>query len=320
MISNASAAPSSYSKGISLIELRRLRAFVTLAEEGHVTRAAERLGMQQPPLTRLLRGLETELGVRLMDRHPRGVRPTEAGRVLLDQARGVLARAQGIEADVRRAGRGEVGHLAIGMTHSVALHPLVPKVLRQFRMELPGISLELDEAGTDDLLAGLVDERIDAAFLRLAPGSLAELLTDPVLDEEMLVALPAGHPLAATDLPLRLTALAEEPFILFRRPTGAVLNDTVLAACHLAGFSPRIAYEPPRLAAALTLVAAGLGISVVPASLHRLGIEDVVFRAIDGERRLLAPICLGTKRTARSPALTRFRQLVQRIRDPSPGA
>ncbi|MCY0855546.1 LysR family transcriptional regulator [Cupriavidus sp. D39] len=109
-----------------MIELRRLRAFVVLAEEGHVTRAAERLGMQQPPLTRLLRGLEEELGVLLMRRLPRGVRPTEAGLALLEEARAVLARAEGVADVVRRAAAGEQGRLAVGFTSSAALHPLCP--------------------------------------------------------------------------------------------------------------------------------------------------------------------------------------------------
>jgi DNA-binding transcriptional LysR family regulator len=138
-----------------VIELRRLRAFVALAEEGHVTRAAERLGMHQPGLTRLLSGLETELSVRPMDRHPRGVRPTEAGRVLLSEARAVLVRAHGLEEIVRRAARDESGRLSLGVTHSAALHPLFPRVLRQLRTDFPGVAIELEEAVTGDLMLDL---------------------------------------------------------------------------------------------------------------------------------------------------------------------
>lgn len=109
-----------------MLELRQLKAFVAIAEEGYITRAAERLGMQQPPLTRMLQSLEAELGVVLMERLPRGVRPTTAGLALLDEARALLARADDVADVVRRAARGEQGRLAIGFTSSAALHPLCP--------------------------------------------------------------------------------------------------------------------------------------------------------------------------------------------------
>src|SRR3712207_5918000 len=116
-----------------MIELRRLRAFVATAEEGNVTRAAERLGMQQPPLTRLLRKLEAELGVLLLHRTARGVHPTAAGEALLEEARALLVRAEGVEEVVRGAARGEHGRLAVGFTSSAALHPFVSAALRAFR-------------------------------------------------------------------------------------------------------------------------------------------------------------------------------------------
>ncbi|HEY1412292.1 MAG TPA: LysR family transcriptional regulator, partial [Rhodopila sp.] len=257
---------------MDLIDLRRLRAFVTVVEEGHVTRAAERLGMQQPPLTRLLRGLEQELGVLLLHRHPRGVRPTEAGSVLLEEARAVLARAERVKETVRRAARGEQGRLAVGLTSSAALHPFVPSVLRQFRNALPGVSITLEEAGTGELVDALLHHQLDAAFVRSPVGSMETLLIDPVLDEPMLAALPAAHALARpTEEPLALVGLAKEHFVLYRRPEGPGLYDAILAACRAAHFSPIIIQEAPRLPATLSLVAAGIGISVVPASMRRLG-------------------------------------------------
>ncbi|UGX85817.1 LysR family transcriptional regulator [Phyllobacterium meliloti] len=299
---------------MALIDLRRLRAFVALAEEGHVTRAAERLGMQQPPLTRLLQSLEADLGVLLMHRLPRGVRPTEAGKVLLDEARIILARADGVAAMVHRAARGEQGHLAIGFTSSAALHPIVPKMLRAFRENLPQVSVSLEEAGTAELVDALLHERLDAAFIRSPVGRTPGLRIDSVLEEPMLVALPVGHRLATDSASrLLLTELASEPFILYRRSAGPGLYDTILTACREAGFSPVVAQEAPRLTATLSLVAAGFGISLVPASMQRLGGEGIVYKAVAGSSRLIAPLLLAMRQAHPVPALAQFRSLVQRI-------
>lgn len=296
-----------------MIELRRLRAFVVLAEEGHVTRAAERLGMQQPPLTRLLRGLEEELGVLLMRRLPRGVRPTEAGLALLEEARAVLARAEGVADVVRRAAAGEQGRLAVGFTSSAALHPFVPAVLRRFRESVPGVAVTLEEAGTSELVDAILHERLDAAFVRSPVGSTAGLVLDAVLEEPMLAALPAGHPLAAQAGALPLAALAREPFILYRRPAGPGLYDAILTACRAAGFSPLVAQEAPRLPATLSLVAAGLGVSVVPASMHRLGGEDIVYRPLGESPPLTAPLHLALRHGMLPAAVVRFRAMVREM-------
>jgi DNA-binding transcriptional LysR family regulator len=315
MMSNATANVLRYSNGMDLIELRRLRAFVAVAEEGHITRAAERLGMQQPPLTRLLHGLEKELGVLLMHRLPRGVRPTEAGKALLAEARAVLARAEGVNDAVRRAARGEQGRLAIGFTSSAALHPFVPAALRAFRESLPGVSIVLEEAGTGELVDALLHERLDAAFVRSPVASMTGLLVDPILDEPMVAALPVGHRLAArTDTPLPLAELGAEEFVLYRRPAGPGLYDSILAACRAAGFSPIIAQEAPRLPATLSLVAAGLGVSIVPASMRRLGGEHIAYRLLGDCPGLSAPLHLAMRRTILAPVLTRFRDLARRMK------
>jgi DNA-binding transcriptional LysR family regulator len=291
-----------------MIELRRLRAFAAVAEEENVTRAAEKLGMQQPPLTRLLRGMETELGVKLLIRLPRGVRPTEAGMALLEEARVLLARAARIPETIHRVARGEQGRLAIGFTSSAALHPFVPEILRRYRQILPGVSIVLEEAGTGELVDALMKERLDAAFVRSPVANVSGLLVDPVLDEPMLAALPKGHPLAdKTDKPLPLAALAGEDFIR--------------ASCRRAGFSPAVAQEAPRLPATLSLVAAGLGISIVPASMRRIGGDGVVYRALSGCPGLSAPLHLVMRQARLTPALTRFRKLVQEMRKRrNPGA
>jgi DNA-binding transcriptional LysR family regulator len=296
-----------------VIELRRLRAFLVVAEEGHITRAAEQLGMQQPPLTRLLRALEQELGVQLLQRLARGVRPTEAGQLLMEEARAVLKRAAELENAVRLAARGEAGRLAVGFTPSAALHPFVPEVLRSFREQAPGVRMELDEAGTTELVDGLVNGRLDAAFVRSPLGDMPGLLVQPVLEEPMVAALPAGHRLAANAddrgaLPLR--AMAAEAFILYRRPAGPGLYDAILAACHAAGFSPVVVQEAPRLPSTLSLVAAGFGISLVPASMRRLAVSAVTYRELCGCPGLSAPLHLALRRNRLSATVARFRSVV----------
>lgn len=307
-----------------MIELRRLRAFVATAEEGHVTRAAERLGMQQPPLTRLLRGLEEELGTLLLRRLPRGVEPTEAGLVLLEEARAVLARAAMLEENVRRAARGEAGRLAVGFTSSAALHPFVPAVLRHFREALPGVRMELDEAGTAELVEHVLLGRLDAAFVRSPVGTVGGLAVELVLEEPMLAALPAGHPLSLPEgPPLPLASLAGEAFILYRRKAGPGLYDSILAACREAGFTPAIAQEAPRLPATLSLVAAGLGISVVPASMRRLAVAGVAYRALEGRPGLSAPVHLVLRRAGLTAIAVGFRNTVRSaaaaLREPGGG-
>jgi DNA-binding transcriptional LysR family regulator len=292
------------------MELRKLRYLVTVADEGHITRAAERLGLQQPPLTRQIRSLEDELGVRLFERLPRGVAPTEAGRAVVEEARAILARAERLPDLAKRAARGEQGRLAVGVTSSGAFHPFVAQQIRAFRTAAPGVQLALAEDGTPELVRGLEEERLDAAFLR-SRGSLgADLLIEPLLEEPMVAALPTGHPLAA-HASLKLAALADQTFVFYRRPTGPGLHDAIVAACLRAGFSPDVGQEAPRMASTLGLVAAGLGVSIVPASMQRMNVEGVAFVPLAGDPGLVAPLFLATRRRGRSVVTERFRAQVK---------
>lgn len=294
-----------------MLEFRQLKAFIAIAEEGYITRAAERLGMQQPPLTRLLQSLEAELGVMLMERLPRGVRPTTAGLALLDEARNILAQVEGVTDVVRRAARGERGRLAIGFTSSAALHPFVPSVLRLFRETFVGVSVVLEEAGTGELLDALVHEKLDAAFIRSPLNGSQSLQDQPILVEPMLLALPTDHPLAIdAQSPLPLAALATEAFVLYRRRVGLGLYDAILVACREAGFSPQVVQEAPRMTATLSLVAAGLGVSIVPASMQRLRGDGIVYRELTECRSLVAPLHLATRVGDGSAVLRRFKEMV----------
>ena len=298
------------------MELRHLRYFIAVAEEGHITRAAERLGIQQPPLSMQIRALEQELDVQLFRRQPRGVELTDAGRVFLERARVILEEVDRAFASARRTARGEQGRVVVGFTSSAPFHPFVPRVIRAFREMSPLVSLALEESGSSELVHGLHDEDIDAAFIRSPVADVVGLLVRPLLEEEMVVALPAGHPLAIENgadpaAPMPLASLANETFVLYKRRGGPGLYDSIITACRGAGFGPRVGQEAPRIISTLNLVAAGLGVSIVPASLRSLQMDGVTYRRLSSSTALKAPLLLACRRGANSAAVQRFIDLVQ---------
>ncbi|HEY1797420.1 MAG TPA: LysR family transcriptional regulator [Stellaceae bacterium] len=296
------------------MELRHFRYVVAVAEERHLTRAAERLGIQQPPLSQQIRALEAELGVQLFRRLPRGMEPTQAGAALAEEGRAILARAEHAAAAAKRTARGEAGKLGLGFTSSASFHPLVPRAIRAFRDAHPLVSLSLDESGTTELAAALRAEQIDAAFIRSPIAPQDDLAVHALLDEDMFAALPTGHKLAGTT-PLALTALADETLILYRRPLGPGLHDSIIAACQRAGFSPQIGQEAPRMLSTLSLVASGLGVSLVPASMRRLQAEGIAYRPLSPDAGLAAPLNLAHRRGDTAPALRRFVTLARGLAD-----
>ncbi|HEX7115199.1 MAG TPA: LysR family transcriptional regulator [Steroidobacter sp.] len=307
------------------MELRHLRYFVAVAEERHMTRAAERLGIQQPPLSMQIRALEQELGVQLFRRQPRGMELTEAGAAFLERARVILDQVERAFATTRRTARGEQGRVVVGFTSSAPFHPFVPRVIRAFRENSPLVSLVLEESGSGELVQGLHNEEIDAAFIRSPVADVVGLLVRPLLSERMVVALPKGHPLAGraarrkppARLPaLPLEALATETFILYKRPGGPGLYDTIIAACRGAGFSPRVGQEAPRIISTLNLVAAGLGVSIVPESLRQLQMDGVVYRRLTDNPHLRAPLILACRRGENAAAVQRFIDLVLGTAEP----
>jgi len=302
------------------MELRHLRYFIAVAEEKHVTRAAERLGMQQPPLSQQIRALERELDVQLFRRKPRGVELTDAGSALLIDARAILSHIDHAFATTKRTARGEQGQISIGFTSSAPFHPFVPRTIRAYREAFPLVSLTLEEGGTTDLIDDLRHERIDAAFIRTAIPNQDGLAVNLLLQEAMMLALPHAHVLArraSLNKALPLKALAGETFIVYRRHNGPGLYDAILSACNAAGFSPRVGQEAPRIVSTLNLVAVGLGISLVPESLQRMRMEGVVFRRLAGAAQPKAPLYLATRRGETSAPVRKFLALVKR---PAPHA
>jgi len=296
-----------------MLDLKPLRYFVAVAEEGHLTNAAARLGISQPPLSQQIRALEAQLGVALFERLPRGMALTDSGRALLDDARAIIARMEQAVDGVRRVSLGQEGRLAVGFTGSAAFHPFVPSVIRAFRDEAPAVQLNLDESSTAELLDAVREGRLDLAFVRGPYGTTPDLTVERLLEEPMMVAFPSAHPAVRRKRRrIGLRDLADEPIILYRRHSGPGLYDAIVAACLAAGFSPRVVQEAPRMLSTLGLVAAGLGVSVVPQSLLRINLEGVVYVPLSGADGPRAPLSLAYRPGVHTGAAQR---LIAQARD-----
>lgn len=297
------------------VELRHLRQFVAVAEDGHITHAAERLGMQQPPLSQRIKAIETELGVQLFRRKARGVELTEAGRVFLDRARAMIEQYDGAFEATRSAARGEQGRLCVGVMPTAPFHPFVPFVIRAFRAAYPQVSLTLDECLRKEALERLRDDQMDVAFLRADIDDSPNLQVNPLLTEPMVVALPSDHAMARRErrgAPVALKDLAGETFIIYARQLGPAFYEATMAACLKAGFSPRLGQEAPRIMSALSLVAVGLGITLVPACMQRLTMDGVTYRPLMGASQPKAVLNLASRRGDSSPVVRNFVNLVRR--------
>ncbi|MBL6459268.1 LysR family transcriptional regulator [Belnapia sp. T6] len=296
------------------LDLRQLRYFVAVAEEGHVTRAAERLGMQQPPLSQQIKAMEAQLGLQLFRRRPRGVELTESGQVLFNEARSILARLEQAERATQSTARGEQGRLRIGVAPTAPFHPFVPAVIRAFREAWPEVSVTLDECLSRQAVQGLAEARLDVAFVRAELPDARELTIHRLIEEPMVIAMPAAHPLAAGPAPLRrpLHDFAGEAFIAFARVDGPGMFETTMAACHRAGFTPRLGQEAPRITSTLGLVAVGLGVALVPASMQRVHLDGVAYCNLTPEECPLVPLHLAIQRGAGSAVLHNFVGLVRR--------
>jgi len=265
------------------MELRQLRYFVRVAEELHFGRAATLLGISQPPLSQQIRALEEELGLALFERTSRRVKLTEPGRLFLTEARRTLEQANRTMEIARRARLGQYGELSIGFTASVPFVPDVASALFRFREAHPTVHLQFDELARPAQIAALTDRRLDLGFIRSAeePALPPGLVATAFLEEDLLVAMRADHPLAQGNERIPITAIAREPFILYDRRAGAGFNDHLFTLFRNAGLEPRIALETGGPTALLGLVAAGFGLTVVARSLTALHLDKVVYREID---------------------------------------
>lgn len=302
------------------MELRQLRYFVAVAEAAHMTRAAEQLGIQQPPLSQQIRLLEQQLGVRLFHRHPKGMSLTDPGKILLEEARRILQEVASARQLMARVAQGRYGRLAIGFTSSAAAHAFTPEVLREYRARHPEVELEISEMNAADLTDAVAAARMHAGLLRVPVARPPGIAFETLLSEPVRVALPLAHPLAlregtarARARPVALKQLADDPFILVRRPGAPGLYANLLALCEAQGFMPRIAAEVDRMMTSLNLVAAGVGITVVPASMQGAHAQAVVYRPLAEGGRLDAPLSLVYREDDCEGPAAHFTSLARRL-------
>ncbi|HCH7469533.1 TPA: LysR family transcriptional regulator [Pseudomonas aeruginosa] len=293
------------------MELRHLRYFIAVAEELHFGRAAERLGISQPPLSQQIQALEEEIGARLFERTNRRVELTDAGRLFLDESRQVLAQVDKAVLLARRAHLGELGELKIGFTSSAPFPSTIPSSIHAFRKAYPDVHLDLQEMSSRQVLKALLEESLQVGVIR--PLALPDAVHWVELFREPLVAvLRADHPLAAgSEDGLAIAALAEEPFVFFPRSYGTGLYDQVIALTRQAGFSPRIAQEASEAMTIIGLVSAGLGVSILPASFRRTRVDGVVYRTLSDPEATTA-VWLVRRQNEGSPLALSFIDLVTR--------
>ncbi|WER50164.1 LysR family transcriptional regulator [Cupriavidus sp. WKF15] len=291
------------------MELRHLRYFVAVAEERNFTRAAERLHIAQPPLSRQIQQLEEVLGVQLFERNTRPLRLTDTGRFFYTHALQLLAQTSELEAMTRRVAKIE-RKMSVGFVGST-LYGMLPRIIRRFRTEHPDIEMSLHEMSTMDQIKALKDGRIDVGFGRIRHDDPA--VRRVVLREErMIVALPLGHHLATGHATLSLHDLVEESLIIFPKAPRPSFADQVLAAFHDRALKPRRLHEVRELQIALGLVAMGEGISVVPSSVYGLKRDDVSYVELD-DPSLVSPIIMSMRMLDESEDLREMQAMIYRL-------
>ncbi len=292
------------------MELRQLRYFVTVARERNFTRAAEKLRIAQPPLSRQIRQLEDEVGLTLVERGSRPVRLTDAGRLLYEQAVQVLEHVDEMKAMTSRLQAADRLHFSIGFVAST-LYGRLPEVIRCFRAARPAVELTLLELISIEQIAALKEGRIDVGFGRIP-------LDDPAVDrlllrnERLCAALPAEHSLLARRGMLRLEDIGKAPLIVYPKAPRPSYADQVLALFRDRGLKPPVVHEVRELQTALGLVAAEAGICLVPSSVERLRRDNVVYRPL-AEEDVVSPIIMSTRKDDRSPEVALLLRLIRKI-------
>ena len=284
------------------MELRHLRYFEALAETLNFTRAAERLHIAQPPLSRQIQQLEDELGVALVDRSSRPLTLTRAGAFFYEQSSQILARVQEVAKATQRLGEGRRRWIGVGFVPSM-LYSALPKAIQRFMAEHPDIDVTLSELTSVQQVEALQARRIDVGFGRVAID--AEGLVNALIEEEPLVAvLPEGGELAARAT-LSLAELAEQTLILYPAQPRPSFADQVLAQFRVRGCPATRTFETNGLQTAIGLVAAGIGVSLVPRSVQRLKRDDVVYRPVS-DGGVVSPMLMTTRQSDGSADLAQL--------------
>ena len=291
------------------MELRHLRYFSTVATELHFGRAAAKLHIAQPPLSKQIQDLESELGFELFTRTKRSVVLTPAGQAFLVEVNLIFQQLDRAIDIGRKTSRGELGQISIGFVGS-ATYNILPVMLQQFRDRYPHVQIELHELTTDRQLIWLREGRIDIGLIR-PPIISVDFGSQIIFQESLVVALPNHHHLARLDT-IELSSLATEPFILFPRQLAPGLYDPIIAICQAAGFSPQVVQECIQMQTIVSLVSANMGISILPESIQEAQRQGVVYKPIAASFGIekLATIAIVWRLNDDSPTLNRLLELI----------
>ncbi|MER8546644.1 LysR family transcriptional regulator [Mesorhizobium sp. M0601] len=284
-----------------------MQSFMAVAEELHFGRAAARLHISQPPLTKQIQQLEQAMGVRLLERTKRKVELTAAGRVFLDEVRAVLQQTEQAVELARKADRGETGHLAVGFIDA-AIYSVVPSVVQRFTKRYPEVELSLTDLRIPNQVRAVAERQLDIGFVH-PPVVHNALKVESILVEPLIVALPETHRLAS-EAEVALADLASEALIQFPRSINPSLYDEIVGLCRSSGFSPRIVREATPKQTIIGLVSVGLGVSLLPACLQNLRRSGVVYRPIQG-RTLSIDTSIIYRHEQPSPVLKAFLDIVR---------
>ncbi len=291
------------------MELRHLRYFSTVATELHFGRAAEKLHIAQPPLSKQIQDLEAELGFELFNRTKRSVSLTPAGKEFLTEVERIFQQLDRAIDIGRKTSRGELGQISIGFVGS-ATYNILPVMLQKFRDRYPNVRIELHELTTDRQLVWLREGRIDLGLIR-PPIVERDLVSQAIFQESLVVALHINHPLAMLDT-IEISLLAAEPFILFPRQLAPGLYDPIIAICQAAGFSPQVVQECIQMQTIVSLVSANMGISILPESIQEAQRQGVVYKPIQSKDlsiEKLATIAIVWRVNDDSPTMNRFLEI-----------
>ncbi len=294
----------------SKVTLKQLEVFVAVAEELSFGRAALRLHLSQPPITRLIQSLEESLGTRLFDRNKRQVSLTSAGLSLLHEARHILGTVSSGVETVQAVSRGEAGSVIIGF-EGMAVFDLIPRSIRAFQKQYPRVEVALREMPSSEQVSALHDRRIHLGF---AAGMVRDrkLQTEVIASEPYVLILPKSHPLAESDdVPLR--RLAQETFLMCPREHNPTLYDQLILMCDSAGFRPKLIPAPGDAQLILSFIAEGIGIAVGPQSLADLSRRGVVTKKLKPALPS-SQLTMILRKGEDAPALKRFLQIVSKTR------
>jgi DNA-binding transcriptional LysR family regulator len=291
------------------MELRHLRYFSTVATELHFGRAAEKLHIAQPPLSKQIQDLEAELGFELFNRTKRSVALTPAGKEFLVEVERIFQQLDRAIDIGRKTSRGELGQISIGFVGS-ATYNILPVMLQRFRDRYPNVRIDLHELTTDRQLVWLREGRIDLGLIR-SPIVERDLVSQVIFQESLVVALPINHPLAMLE-EIDIRSLVIEPFILFPRQLAPGLYDPIIAICQAAGFSPQVVQECIQMQTIVSLVSANMGVSILPESIQEAQRQGVVYKPIrstDLSVEKLATIAIVWRINDDSPTMNRFLEI-----------